>query len=295
MMPSSAEIKYFVEVAKTRNISRAAERLGITQPTLSLAIRKLEGSIGTPLLIRTKAGVELTRSGHKFVVQARSLLDEWDKIKADTLKDETIIQGRYTLGCHPSVAIYSLPVFFEKLMTEYPLLEIGLVHDLSRRITEEVVSFKIDFGLVVNPSPHPDLVIKLLCEDEVTFWTARKPSPLQDPKSPDSVLICDTHLIQTQSLLKEAARKGLNFRRIMTSTNLEVIAALVAQGAGAGILPTRVATRVPALGLQLLTKSAPRFADRVCLIYRADAQKSRPGRLLAQRMESELTRHWGSA
>src|SRR5688572_18174835 len=130
MLPTSYELKYFSEVAQTLNISRAAERLGISQPTLSLSIQKLESSVGVPLLLRNKSGVKLTKAGQKFVMQARHLLGEWDRIKEGTLRDEAQISGRYTIGCHPSVAIYSLPVFLPKLVQEYPALEFKLVHDL---------------------------------------------------------------------------------------------------------------------------------------------------------------------
>src|SRR5688500_16984767 len=111
MMPSPSELQYFIEVAGTLNVSRAAERLGISQPTLSLAIQRLENSFGAPLLIRTKSGVKLTHAGQRLVTQARALVHEWEKIRGDALRDETEIRGRYIVGCHPSVALYSLPNF----------------------------------------------------------------------------------------------------------------------------------------------------------------------------------------
>src|SRR5690349_7643935 len=109
MLPSPSELQYFIEVSNTLNVSRAAERLGISQPTLSLAIQRLEHGFGAPLLLRSKSGVTLTNAGRKLVAQARHLLDEWEKIRQDALKDESEIRGRYTLGCHASVALYSLP------------------------------------------------------------------------------------------------------------------------------------------------------------------------------------------
>ncbi|MBI3558282.1 MAG: LysR family transcriptional regulator [Deltaproteobacteria bacterium] len=196
MLPSAAELQYFIEVASTLNVSRAAERLGISQPTLSLAIQRLETSFGLPLLIRSKSGVRLTQAGQKLVTQARGLLLDWEKIRGDALKDASEVSGRYVIGCHPSVALYSLPHVLPELVEQHQGLDIKLVHDLSRKITEDVVSFKIDFGIVVNPTEHPDLVIKLLCTDEVSVWGA---SPARNA----DVLICDPELLQTQSLLKQ--------------------------------------------------------------------------------------------
>ena len=62
MVPSAAELEYFLEVSSTLNLSRASERLGISQPSLSLAIKRLEQSVGTELFIRHKHGVTLTQA-----------------------------------------------------------------------------------------------------------------------------------------------------------------------------------------------------------------------------------------
>src|SRR6187399_1079372 len=108
MLPSSSEIKYFLEVSTALNISRAAERLGISQPSLSLAIRRLEDTIGTDLLVRSKSGVKLTKAGERFALQARSLIEEWDKLKGSIHESEEKVSGRFIIGCHASVALYSL-------------------------------------------------------------------------------------------------------------------------------------------------------------------------------------------
>lgn len=283
MLPSPAELHYFLEISNTQNISRAAERLGISQPTLSLAVRRLEDSIGVPLLIRTKSGVQLTKAGDKLAVRARNLLQDWTQLKAEAIKDNTEVSGAYSIGCHPSVGLYSLG-FLSILLEQNPGLEVKLLHDLSRKVTEDVISFKIDFGIVVNPVRHPDLVIRPLLTDEVTFWTAERPSAQQKPESSGAVLICDPNLLQTQSLLKQMRQKNFDFARNITSSNLEVIASLVAEGAGVGILPGKVAERFQSLGLRKLP-NAPRFQDKICLVYRGDAQNSGTGRYLAKTIE----------
>ena len=77
-MASQAELRYFIEVANSLNLSRASERLGISQPSLSVAIKRLEGSIGTELLIRQKRGVVLTQAGKQLLAHAKQLLQYFD-------------------------------------------------------------------------------------------------------------------------------------------------------------------------------------------------------------------------
>jgi DNA-binding transcriptional LysR family regulator len=283
VIPSPSELHYFVEVASTLNISRAAERLGISQPSLSLAVKRLEDSLGVELLIRSKSGVNLTRAGQRFVAQARLLLHEWERLSSEVQREETQLSGRYVIGAHPSVALFALPTVVPAIMRDHPEVELKIVHGLSRQITDEVIGFKVDFGIVVNPVEHPDLVIKTLAKDEVELWAVEGGEAVEQAKAGHGVLICDPDLLQTQSILKQLAKKGFTFSRTLTSSNLEVIAALTAAGAGVGILPGRVACREPSLGLEPL-RGTPRFQDRICIVYRADAQRTAASKLLLSQL-----------
>ncbi len=285
MLPSFNDINYFMEVAETKNISRAAERLGITQPSLSSAIKRIEDSLGTSLLIRSRSGVQLTKAGTELKSKGRLLLMNWEQLKSDINRRETAVTGEYVIGCHPSVALYSLPHFLPQLMSQYPELNIKLEHDLSRKITESIISYHIDFGIVVNPVKHPDLIIKELCTDVVTFWTAKTPSKNQ--KAGDhSVLICDLNLQQAQKVLSDFQKQKIHFNRLIHSTNLEVITELVAKGAGVGILPTRVATRDKSHSLTEFSNKAPSFKDRICLVFRADLPKSKSRTVITESIRS---------
>ncbi|MEX2668239.1 LysR family transcriptional regulator [Candidatus Uabimicrobium amorphum] len=266
MLPSPTEIEYFLEISKTLNLSRASERLGITQPTLSMSVKRLEQNIGTKLLIRSKSGVQLTKFGQRFVGSAQNMLQEWEKLRAIALSEKNEVQGQYVIGSHPSVALYSLAHFLPQLLHDYPKLHIELAHDISRHITEKVISHKIDFGIVINPIAHPDLVIIKLASDQVTFWTTKK------NRNPHT-LICDQNLLQTQDLSKKIRNHDdWNFERIVHCSDLQVITDLVGHGCGVGIIPTRVAKK--GKNLVVYGEDPPVFEDVVTLIYRYDAHDS---------------------
>lgn len=288
MALSYTDLGYFIEIAHTGNMSRAAERLGIAQPSLSAAVKRLEDALGVTLLVRGRRGVHLTKAGTALVNRGRVLLSSWHQLKVELRKSETEVSGQYVIGCHPSVALSSLPAFLPALLGHHPQLEVKLVHDLSRKIAEGVISFEIDFGIVVNPVRHPELVIKELYSDEVSFWTGAQPAATQslDPKS--AVLICDLQLHQTQKLLRDLDRQQLGFRRVIQSSDLELIAALTASGAGVGILPKRVATRLGSQRLKPWAKNLPVFKDKICLVYRADAQKTRGSQMVIEAIRQAL-------
>lgn len=262
MIASPNELIYFLELAKILNFSRASERIGISQPSLSAAIKRLEYSLGAELFLRDKHKVILTQAGKNLVLHAKNLLQLWDATKSTCLASQHEVQGRIVLGAHPTIAITLLPKFIANLFSTYPQLEIQLKHDLSRKIMEEVINLSIDIGIVVNPIKHPDLVITHLFDDEITGWQSTKSN-----ETAIKTIICDPELIQTQWILKRLNKKGFKYKRMITSNNLEVIASLTATGVGIGILPGNVIntnyrnklSRVPGL---------PVYHDEICLVYR---------------------------
>ena len=267
MLPSAEELEYFLEVCNTLNLSRASERLGISQPSLSLAVKRLEQSVGTQLFVRHKHGVTLTQAGKQLLLQARQLLQHWENTKSEALASHQEVQGYFTLGCHSTIAIYLLSGFLANLLENYPKLEIHLKHDISRKITEQVINLSIDIGIVVNPFKHPDLIIRKLCEDEVTFWVGEGSREIQVIHSTNAIILCEPNLTQTQTLLKQVKKGSIATERIMTMNSLEVVANLTANGCGIGILPTRVAKSMYPDKLKRITK-APVYSDEICLIYR---------------------------
>lgn len=276
--PNPWDLRYFQEIALTLNLSRAAERLGIGQPALSLALKRLEDSLQIKLFLRRNRGLVLTSAGHRLFRVSNQLLSDWEAIIAETKKSETELIGRFTMGCHPSVAIYCLRNVLKELYASYPGIEIQLSHGLSRVVCERVISGALDFAIVVNPVKHPDLVIYKITTDEVGFW--RAPNGLKD------VLIYNPELIQSQVLLKKMKKKE-TFKRTIATENLEVIATLAAAGTGSAILPSRVVQAI-APSLRKL-KDSPVYFDEVTFVHRVDLPKSAAAACIIQAMKSLRT------
>lgn len=257
------DLKYFRKICETLNVTRASEAIGISQPALSYSLKRLEGEIGADLIIRKKNGVELTKLGEEFYKRSLNLIIEWENIQTLMTSDNKEARGEYSIGIHPSVALFSLDKFLPKLIEEFPNIDFKLVHGLSREMTEKVISWEVDFGIVVNPIRYPDLVIKELCKDIVTIFYK---------KGCQNKLIFDPDLAQTQDILKRfKIKKELMEGRIL-SRSLEVIGSLVAKGMGYGVLPSRVARLHPNL---IELDQAPLFHDKICLIYRPEKHKNK--------------------
>jgi LysR family transcriptional regulator, cell division regulator len=277
-MINQNDLKYFIEIANTLHLSRAAERLGVTQPTLSHCLKRIEEEVGFELFLRSKKGLALTAAGFRLAEQASELVAKWDELLRVTQNEVEDVSGLIRLGCHSAVAQYTLPKILPTFLKNYPEIKINLSHGLSRHMTEEVISGKLDIAFAVNPVLHPDLIIKEVTQDRVTMWRAKNCQNLD-------VLIVEPSLLQTQDLLRKLQKKGHHFKRTIESSSLEVIAQLVHSGTGCGILPERVMKSF-AGGTVLQVKDAPTFLDRICLIYKHEFRRIKRGQVLIDSVSS---------
>lgn len=281
MLATSTEIEYFIEVYQTQHISKAAIRLGVTQPTLTLSLQKLEEKLKTKLFHRTKQGVIPTEQGKLFYRKSHTLIECWTEVYRGIHRSTSEIIGRFKVGCHPSVGAYTLPRLLNNLDQHAPGIDVELVHDFSRRITEGIISYEIDIGFVVNPTRHLDLVLKKLGEDRVLFWKKRGEGDL-----PQRIL-ADVNLIQMQEILGKTHSKEFKGWSLVSTPSLELIRTLTLSGQGIGILPERVA-KADGADLVPYDPQLPHYEDKIFLAYRKDVLSSKAGRELIRLASFDL-------
>ncbi len=280
-MINQTDLKYFIELTKTQHLTRASERLGITQPALSHCIKRLEVELKTLLFVRSKKGMKLTKAGELLLQSSQNLIQSWDQLLKVVHADSQEAVGIIKLGCHSAVAQFTLPQFLGDFLKSYPNIELQLTHGLSRHMTEQVVSSQLDVAFAVNPLAHPDLIIKEIFKDEVSLWRSKK------CLNPD-VLITEPNLLQTQDIISKMNKRGLKFNRIIESSSLEVIANLVSHGVGCGILPERVLKAFDIHKYEKI-KDSPVFHDRICLVYKSEFRKTERGRVLIEAILKKLS------
>lgn len=151
-------LKYFLSVAKHHNISRAAEELHITQPTLSRQLQDLEKELGTPLFIREKKRMELTEAG--LFLKARA--EEMTTLEAKTLNQfahpENIIAGDVYIGCGETQAMNLISNVLSPLLHKYPQLRLHLVSGNYKQTIDALDKGVLDFGLLCLQAPPTDFI-----------------------------------------------------------------------------------------------------------------------------------------
>lgn len=239
----------FLAACSSRTLTEAAARQSMSQPAMSESISRLEEQLSGKLFYRTRAGLRLTAKGRIY----RHKIEEITHLLRD-LNESQKMRISLTIGCHRSIGIYALPLFLRSLAQQIDFT-CSLVHDRSRSIQHQVQNGLIDIGLVMNPTPTPDLIITGIGVDIMRVYG--------DPSSGN--LICDPELVQTSKILRRLSPKA---SKIIHSDSFEVMASLVRAGIGWAILPERIArVFMPEV---VALPGTPHHRDRLAVLYRPE-------------------------
>jgi DNA-binding transcriptional LysR family regulator len=145
------QLRQFVVLAETLNFRKAAELLHISQPPLSVAIRKLEASFGAPLFERSTRQVRLTPAGEAALVDIRKALFHLDQAQRHALQTVEGMRGVLTIGSVASATLSLIPRLVPPFRQQFPGVELVLREYPSNRIVEEVEKGELDIGLVRAP------------------------------------------------------------------------------------------------------------------------------------------------
>jgi DNA-binding transcriptional LysR family regulator len=150
-------LRYFVAVAEELHFGRAARRLNVSQPPLSVQIRTLEREIGTPLLVRTQRRVELTEAGRVLLEEARRLLGQAEAAVTHVRRAAEGTVGRLAIGFVSTVDYSMLPPLVRRFRHKHPGIGLKLLELTGDRQQALLQSGELDLGLSILPSPAPAL------------------------------------------------------------------------------------------------------------------------------------------
>lgn len=272
------DISNFLATYPCKTINQAANKLEISQPALSESLKRLEKDLGQILFYRSRSGIELTPSGQVFLKKAQTLMEAYNGLDISDASVKNFGSRVITIGCHTTVAQYSMPSALSFLKANAPDYKIELVNDLSRKIQEGVQKGQIDIALVSNPVEVPDIVIIKVGHDIVKLWSADK------SKKYDTI-ICDLELFQAHSILKHWKEKP---NKVITVQNFGLISRIVNAGIGYGIIPER-AVRLSGMKLHA-HDNLPVHNDSICIIHRPEFGKNTPERLVIEALKQSVAK-----
>lgn len=171
-------LQYFLAIAEEQSITRAAEYLHITQPTLSKQMMDLETILGKQLLIRGKKKVTLTEDGAYLRSRAQEILSLMEKTESAFRESENVITGDVFIGCGEHRTSFAIMQMIKTIQEEYPEIHFHLFSGNADAITERLDKGLLDMGLLLEPEINPRYDYQMLPFREVWGILARKDSPL---------------------------------------------------------------------------------------------------------------------
>ena len=170
-------LRSFLAVADAGTITKAAERVGVSQPALTRRIQQLEEHLGAPLLARSRKGAELTEIGKLVAAEARLLVDRFDHLREQVAAYLGLEGGTVRIGGGATAVSFMLPPAIAAFQADYPSVRFRLKEAGSSEVAEDVAAGRLELGVVTLPVQARDLEVRPLMEDRIVL-VARHDHPL---------------------------------------------------------------------------------------------------------------------
>ncbi len=242
------ELQYVVAVAQEGHFGRAADRACVTQPALSLAIKKLEDELGVAIFDRRKNQVALTPLGERIVQQAQRVLEEAEQLKALAAQGKNQLIGPLRFGVIATVGPYLLPELVPLLHKRAPQMPLEIEENLTVHLTAMLKSGKLDVIMIALPFDEPGIVTKALY-DEPFKAVVPADHPLAKKARLDSralsgerVLLPHAGHCFRQQVLETCPELSRSDAEGMQGNSLETIRQMVMSGLGVTVMPCSAVT-----------------------------------------------------
>ncbi len=276
------ELKYIVAVAREKHFGHAAEACYVAQPTLSVAIKKLEDELGVILFERGGTEISITTIGEQIVAQAERVLEQTAAIKEIAKQNKDPLAGALRLGVIYTIGPYLLPSLVTRLIERVPQMPMILQENLTVRLIEALRQGDLDAAIMALPLPDHGMSMTPLYDEQFVVamsknhpWAQRETISANELKSETMLLLGNGHCFRDQVLemcpeMSRFASSGNGIQRTFEGSSLETIRHMVASGIGLTVLPsTSIPNRHTTEGLlRYVPLSPPTPSRRVVIVWR---------------------------
>jgi LysR family hydrogen peroxide-inducible transcriptional activator len=243
------QLRYFVAVAETGSFTRAAEREGVTQPTLSEQVMRLESKkhgVGRRLFDRLGRKVVLTDAGNELLGRAQSILAAVND--AERAIRDSAEGGRLRVGAIPTIAPFVLPGAVSRFSRGHAGVELQLVEDRTERLLDGLLTGELDLGVMALPIRDDRLHVESLYTEPLVMalpakhrLASKSELKLVDVMNEPFILLDEMHCFGDQ-VLSLCRRGGLEPKVVCRGEQIATLLAMVAAGQGLSVVPEMAAT-----------------------------------------------------
>jgi len=274
-----SELRFVVSVAQEKNFRRAAAKSFVSQPALSLAIKKIENELGLLIFERNRMGISLTTVGEKIVNQAQIVLEEVDKIKAISAAERNTQQVEVKIGLIYSIAPYLLPSIIPLVKNSSPEIILEAEEDITTNLIKKLEEGSIDAAIIALPFVVPGIETQPLYDEPFKVliptkhpWNNKQKINAKELKNEKILLLDNTHCFSMQ--VREACPGISDKAEVQAGTSLETIRNMVASNLGISILPqSATANNYSNDLINILPFESPIPFRRVAMAFRRGSSK----------------------
>jgi LysR family hydrogen peroxide-inducible transcriptional activator len=290
-----SELRFIVALAREKNFRKAAERSFVSQPALSLGIKKIEHELNVSLFERSVGAggdVKITPIGQKIIDQAIIVLNEASKIKDLSANGDKQLDLPFKLGLIYSIAPYLLPLIIPELRKYAPNMPLQAHENITKNIETELKSGNIDAAVIALPFDIPGIEIEILYDEPFVVivslshrWDEQHKIKAQDLAQEKVLLLDKTHCFSNQ--VTEACPGLSKNSEIQLGNSLEYIRSMVASNLGISVLPksaTTVKHNNPLV--KIISFEDPVPFRRIALAYRKSGVKKEAIKTIAKAIKS---------
>ncbi len=261
------ELRYIVAVARERHFGRAAESCFVSQPTLSVAVKKLEEELGVSLFERGAGEVSVTAVGEQIIAQAQRVLEDAEGVKQLARSGRDQLRGPLRVGAIYTIGPYLFPHLIPIMAERAPQMPLVIEENFTAVLRERLRQGKLDAILISLPFEEPGVSLAPLYDEPFVVllpgahpWTQRERIPVDELGAENVLLLGAGHCFRDQVLqvcpqcLQSTTSEG-HLQRNLEGGSLETIRYMVASGLGVTVLPCSAA-------------GADRFSERLVSVRR---------------------------
>lgn len=291
VLPTLRQLSFLVALAEQGGFVRAAEGVGVTQPTLSAGIKELEAILGVTLVDRSQAGAVLTAAGEEAARRAAAVINEVEALVRAARGAGEPMSGPFRLGAIPTIAPFLLPRALSLIGSRFPRLQLSLKEDLTHRLIDGLRSRTLDAALIALPYEAAGISVEIFAEDEFLLL-APSGHPLlsadhldaEDLREQQVLLLEDGHCLRDHALsvCKAPAPPGRPTAEV-GATSLHTLTHLVGAGLGITLLPKIAADAGIAAGAKAEARAfdKPLIGRSLGVAWRAGSARAVEARALA--------------
>jgi len=283
------DLKYAVILGKERHFAKAAKLAFVSQPTLSMQIKKLEEELGVRIFERSKTQFLVTAVGKEILKKAENVLREAEEIKNIAKNSIDPYAGDLTIGAFPTLAPYFFPKVVGKISKKFPRLKLLLVEEKTEVLLKKLRDGEIDLALLARPIFANDLESIKIFEEEFLLAVPtnhelakkRKINP-QELDGRELMLLEDGHCMRNQALAV-CEMNGAFESNTFKATSLETLKQMIAAGSGITLIPKIAVKKEDKISYIELTKAPKRT---IGLFFRKNSSKNKLAKELAETLQA---------